>query len=425
MTSGLALAPWRQRFSPERILWIAGLGVAISLLGDLTLYVVLPTHVDEAGIALANVGLMLSANRLIRIVINSPYGVIIERIPRRRMAIPSLFLGALSSLLYTVPGFWSLLVGRLLWGMAWSGIWLSASTIALDISTDANRGRVVGRLQMWFFIGAGFSSLVGGFLTDWLGYRDTFKACFAITLIMALGWWLALPETQRRRADGTEHPSGPDPVAATSKTDDRQIMRLLITAIVLLGINWLIFLGILGAVLPLLLEERVGETVSLATIIIPLATFTGALAAGNQVVSLLASLGSGWLSDRSGQRWSLIVSALVLAIGSMALIAVGVGVVIVIATMVGAVATSVLQTQVMALVGDYTDPDRRGRVLGILYTVGDLGSAAGPLLAYALLPLIELEGIFWLATAILLLIMPWTLWVVRQESHPVRPQAIP
>ena len=121
MRSG-ALERRRQGFSHDRALFIIGLGVAISLLGDLTLYVVLPTHTRAAGIALADVGLMLSANRLIRIVINGPMGVLIERLPRRRIVIPALAIGALSSLLYTLPGFWTLLIGRLLWGTAWAGV---------------------------------------------------------------------------------------------------------------------------------------------------------------------------------------------------------------------------------------------------------------------------------------------------------------
>ena len=132
MTNG-ALAQYRQSFSHDRALFLIGLGVAISLLGDLTLYVVLPTHTRAAGIALADVGLMLSANRLIRILINGPAGVLIERWPRRRMVIPALFIGALSSLLYTIPGFWPLLIGRLLWGTAWAGVWLGASTMVLGM----------------------------------------------------------------------------------------------------------------------------------------------------------------------------------------------------------------------------------------------------------------------------------------------------
>ena len=416
-----ALAAWRQRLAPEWALHIVGLGVAISLLGDLTLYVVLPTHTKEAGIVLANVGLMLSANRLIRILINGPLGVLIERIPRRRIAVPSLFFGAISSLLYTVPGFWPLLIGRLLWGTAWAGIWLSASTMALDLSTFANRGRFVGRLQMWFFLGSGGAALAGGALTDWLGYHAALRVCSGITFSAALLWLLLLPETQ------PAHPSSPSPAAVPSQPGTPippPNKRLpLAVAIALLGVNWLIFIGILGAVLPLLLEERVGETVRIAGTIIYLSTFTGAMSAGSQALGLLASPLAGWLSDLTGNRWRLVLFALALGVASMALTAGGRGIVVVTAIMLSSIATSVLQTQVMTLVGDYAGENNRGRILGIINTIGDSGSAAGPLIAYALLPLVAIGGLFWLATGILLAALPAALWVARQEARGARLQS--
>lgn len=422
-----ALARRRQRFSPDQALWIIGIGVAISLLGDLTLYVVLPTHTEDAGIALANVGLMLSANRLIRIVINSPLGILIERTPRRRIAVPALFLGAFSSLLYTVPGFWPLLIGRLLWGMAWAGLWLSASTMALDISGGENRGRLIGRLQMWYFIGIGISSLIGGALTDWIGYTANFTVCAAITFAGAMFWWLLLPETYTGpdSPHDTAHPHSEESHPTTHPGQPSVLSLPLITAIVLLGVNWLIFLGVLGATLPLLLEERIGETIHVVGVLIPLATFTGALTASNQVLSLIASPFAGWLSDYTRKRWGLVIAALLLGVLATALTAVGGGVVIVTATMIGAVATSVLQTQVMTLVGDYTLTQQRGRILGILNTVGDIGSAAGPLLAYALLSTLELAGIFWIATGLLILVLPWTIWITRQENYLSRPVNTP
>lgn len=416
---GQRLTAWRQSLSPELVLHIAGLGVALSLLGDLTLYVVLPTRTNEAGIALADVGLMLSANRLIRIFLNSPYGMLIERIPRRRMAVPALFLGALSSLLYTVPGFWTLLIGRLAWGAAWAGVWLSASTMALDVSTERNRGRLIGRLQMWFFIGSGISSLLGGVLTDWLGYIATFRVCFVITMLAAVFWWLCLPETRTDHEPGASAVAGSD--RGTGRADAPQTVwkRPLVTAIALLGVNWLIFIGVFSAILPLLLEERIGESITALGFLIPLATFTGALAAGNQVLSLLASPMAGWLSDRTRQRWGLVIFALVLGTVAMGFTAIGYGVVVVLAALLGAVATSVLQTQVMTLVGDYTLAHQRGRILGVLNTVGDIGSAGGPLLAYALLPVIEISGIFWVSTLVLALMLPWTIWIARQEDRPL------
>jgi MFS family permease len=413
---------WRQRLSADQALLIIGLGVAISLLGDLTLYVVLPTHTGDAGIALANVGLMLSANRLIRIVLNGPLGVLIERIPRRRIAVPALFCGGLSSLLYTIPGFWPLLIGRLLWGVSWAGIWLSASTMALDLSTFANRGRFVGRLQMWFFIGSGGASLAGGVLTDWLGYLAALRVCSLVTLAAAVGWWLLLPETQPASAPVS---AGAPVVAPGTPLPPLRKRLPLGTAIALLGVNWLIFIGILGAVMPLLLEERIGETVQVAGAIIYLSTFTGALAAASQVLSLIASPLAGWLSDLSGERWRLVIGALALGVVAMVLTASGDGAVVVLAIMLGAIATSVLQTQVMTLVGDYGGDHNRGRILGIINTVGDVGSAAGPLIAYALLPLVSIGGLFWLATAILGAALPGAWWVARQEAQRMRLAQVP
>jgi MFS family permease len=203
------------------------------------------------------------------------------------------------------------------------------------------------------------------------------------------------------------------PTSAPSRGGDRRIA--LIIAVVLLGINWLIFLGILGAVLPLLLEDRTGESIALAGLIIPLATFTGALSAGDQFVSLVTSPLAGFLSDLTGQRWGLVVFALLLGVFALTLTAVGSGAVVVVATMAGAVTTSVLQTQVMTLIGDHSAGNQHGRILGILNTIGDVGSAAGPLLAYALLPLIGLGGIFWAAAVVLALMLPGASWMARRE----------
>jgi len=71
--------------SSRFILNLLGIGIAISLLGDATLYTVLP-HPDistQLGITLSMVGLLLGANRATRLVLNSPVGVLYDRMPRR------------------------------------------------------------------------------------------------------------------------------------------------------------------------------------------------------------------------------------------------------------------------------------------------------------------------------------------------------
>ena len=102
---------------------LLGIGTAISLLGDATLYTVLP-HPEisgQLGISLAMVGLLLGANRAIRLVVNGPVGILYDRMPRRGLLIASLLIGAGSSILYAISyGFWTMLLGRIFWGLAWS-----------------------------------------------------------------------------------------------------------------------------------------------------------------------------------------------------------------------------------------------------------------------------------------------------------------
>jgi len=412
---------WRQSLSPRITLAIIGLGVALSLAGDSTLYVVLATHTTAAGILLTDVGLMLSANRLVRLPINTPVGLLLERLPRRGVLVPALFLGGFSTLLYTIPGFWTLLLGRLLWGLAWAGVWLGASTAVLDLTDETNRGQFSGQLQSWFFLGVGLSSILGGLLTDQLGYSTALLICAGLTLSAALIWLIVLPETrpagQPGESTAREH-SPAHPLQA--QPEQGGATRTLFTAIGVLGLNWLIFMGLIGATLPLLLQERIGDSLLLFSLTIPLSTVTGTLTAASQGSGLLAAAAAGWLSDRSSRRWGLILMACVAGVLALVLIAVGGPGIVIAAVLLGASATSVMQTQVMTLIGDRAGA-RRGRLLGITNTIGDLGSALAPLLAYMLLPGIGLSGLFWLAAALLVCALPLIARASQTEWRPAQP----
>lgn len=79
----------------------------------------LPTHTAQAGITLSSVGFLLGVNRAVRILLNGPIGLACDRWPRRRLFVPAVFIGALSTAVYAAThGFWPLLTGRLLWGLA-------------------------------------------------------------------------------------------------------------------------------------------------------------------------------------------------------------------------------------------------------------------------------------------------------------------
>ena len=70
-------------------------------------------------------------------------------------------------------------------------------------------------------------------------------------------------------------------------------------------------------------------------------------------------------------------------------------------------------TTLIALVGDLADRSRPGVTMGSLATAGDIGSAAGPLLAYALLTIVNLQWVYLLCAMALTLAL---IVSVKQET---------
>ena len=138
------------------------IGTALSLSSDSSLYTVLATHTEAAGITLGMVGLLLSANRWVRLPLNPLAGLFIENARRRALFVPALFLGALSTAVYAMDlGYGAFLGARLLWGIAWVGIWVAGNTIVLDASPAESRGRWVGLFQTSFFLGMASGAILG------------------------------------------------------------------------------------------------------------------------------------------------------------------------------------------------------------------------------------------------------------------------
>jgi MFS family permease len=89
-----------------------------------------------------------------------------------------------------------------------------------------------------------------------------------------------------------------------------------------------------------------------------------------------------------------MAGGLTIGVVSMILIAWSTPAAILVGVSLGAVAGGSVQALVTALTGDLVNQEQRGQAIGLLHTVGDLGSAVAPPVAYALLPRIELSGVY-------------------------------
>ena len=399
--------------SPWRVLLPVGLGTGLSLMGDSSLYTVLPTHVAEAGVPLASVGILLSANRFIRLAFNVPTGILFDRGARRPLFVAALFLGAASTAIYALTqGFWPLLAGRLLWGVAWVGIWVGGNSIILDISRPHNRGRWVGLYQISFFLGASSGAILGGFLTDWLGYHQALGIGAALTLVGALIALLFLPETRGLSADLPNSPHD-QPHSSAGFPPRAELM----SAIGLLGVNRLVVAGMLMSTFGLLLLERIGDTIAIGGLVVGVATLTGLGLGLQALISMIAAPVLGALSDRRGSRWQVAAAGLTPGVAGLGLLALGPPLAILFGLPLTAISSGSNQGLATAIVGDITGARRQGRQLGWLFTTGDLASAVGPLLAYAVIPLFGLRSMY-LANAGLfaaMVLVAWR-WAARSKQ---------
>jgi MFS family permease len=370
---------------------------------------------------LASVGILLSANRWVRLVANGAVGWISDRWPRRRVFVPALFLGAVSTAIYALaPGFALFLLGRLLWGIAWSGIWVAGNAIVFDISGNADRGRWVGYYHISFFLGAASGSILGGLLTDWLGYSGAMGIAAGLTTLGAVVALLFLPETSQLKLEkvGGDTAVPPPSIAVSQKIE-------LSAAVGLLGVNRLVLAGILMSTFGLFLSQLFGDTVTLGSRSIGVATLTGLGLGTTALLNMVSAPLVGRLSDRIGNRWQVAVGSVVTGIVGFGLLALGLPFAILFGLPLTSISSGSNQGLSTALVGDLagdgqnTDRNRSGRYLGILFTVGDLGSAIGPPLAYALLPLWGIQGVYWLCVAVLGVMLLTVLWRNGQQAPPI------
>ncbi|MCJ7535281.1 MAG: MFS transporter, partial [Anaerolineales bacterium] len=87
-----------------------------------------------------------------------------------------------------------------------------------------------------------------------------------------------------------------------------------------------------------------------------------------------------------------------------------------------AVAGGSIQALMTTRTGDLVSQSQRGKAIGRLHTAGDLGSALGPITAYALLRWMPLNGLF-IICAVLYAFGAGLAWILyfRQRSFTIKP----
>jgi MFS family permease len=385
--------------------------VVLSLLGDNTLYTVLPNPeiAAQTGLSLTMVGVVLGINRLVRVVFNPLAGSLYDRMPRRGLMVASIGIAVLSTSFYALArGAELLLAGRVLWGLAWSGIWVGANTVALDCSDIGNRGRIAGRLQMWFFLGAAVSALAGGLFTDLLGYRSGLWLSSLLTFLAFLLWLGFLPETRTKQLSEAKPDSGLNPALPFPWS------QTLSASLPYFALRFAIA-GVLSATTILWLSQFVDGGVSVMGLAIPLATLTGSFVALRVLISMLSAPAAGSISDKLSRRWIVLTIALILGGAGLWLMSFPGLISALTGALLATISAGGIQGLVPATVGDCIGADQQSRALGIVFTVGDLGSALGPPLGLWMIGFIGLGGVYQMCAVLFIVIGGFAAWQASKE----------
>jgi MFS family permease len=177
-----------------------------------------------------------------------------------------------------------------------------------------------------------------------------------------------------------------------------------------------VYAGAIASTSILWLSNLFESGLSLRSFALPIATLTGVFVALRTITSMLSGPIAGNLSDRLGQRWGVIAALLVIGGIGTYLMGYRSAAIAIPGGFIAAIPGGGVQALIPALIGDRVQAEREGRALGVVYTIGDLGSALGPVLALGLIGSIGLASVYRICSALLIVLAVIALLRFRYES---------
>jgi MFS family permease len=396
--------------SPTRMVIVVGGTIGLCILGDSFLYGTLPIEAQNLNIALPLVGILLSVNRLVRLLSNTWASSIFEKFGPRRPFIFATILALFTTAIYGAGwGFTVFLLSRIGWGITWSAL-RQGGYQAVWTGGDKAKGKLMGMLWGMIRLGSAFSVLMGGYLRDRFGYRTGVLGITAVTS-------LAIPVALSIRWPSETHRASGSP--ASMRQGWREALK---TApgrrLLLAGFVHSAFEGILISTTSLFLAGRLGANPLFSGLGSRIGTIAGLLLAIRWTADMLFGPAIGTLSDRIGQARTLVLLAFILLISMVAVVS-STGVPLILCLSILFVASAGLLITLAALANGVALKAERPHIyVGIYATAVDAGAALGPLLAYFATSIISLGGQYILAAVLLILAITWFRLADRRQLAP-------
>lgn len=333
-----------------------------------------PQYVKLLGGGALEVGILFSSFVLTRALLATPFGNWSDRIGRKRLILIGSFLYALLAILFTIPEDWiGLIFVRGFQGVASAMVWPVSEALIIDSCPSTKRGESLGKIVMASNLGMVLGPFIGGGLyfvafnyLD-LSEQDSFKFPFYFTAVIALVGtalvWIKV--TDARNPEKGEHKISVSKLFRPDGVDSQGLLNLKVLYANAL-MEGFAFASI-GPLMAYYLPQKFDMEADLVAIVVGIAMGVGALFA----------YPAGRLSDRIGRK-KLFVWGSLLAFAGIMLIPFGWTLWIVIVFMsMRSLAWQVASPALRAMQADNVPENVRGRLIGLLESMSNLGSVMG------------------------------------------------
>ncbi|WP_459883071.1 MFS transporter [Halorubrum gandharaense] len=383
--------------------------------GGGVVFPILPNLGAVLGISAFMVGVILSANRWVRLVANAPAGALVDRFGTRKPFIYGLLIEGIATFGYVIallmppaeslrwladalpaftvgsvavtaetwvapiafvvaPETWFLLA-RILWGLGSAAVFATAYTIAADVSDSGSRGTNMGVVRGGITMGFPAGLVLGGVVSSLAGNVAAFVVAAIFALVASVvAYWL-VPET---------HVTTEGEKKSVKPWDVDTSVPAVTVGLVNFGLMFA-YIGALFATLVLFLGENEISLLGLD----PQGT-SGLFMAGTVISAATFMLVGGRISDTRESRTPILLVFLVVSFAGFLLLArAGSTVDLALACLFIGAGQGGTSGPMMALLADLTPEERMGRASGTNNVFGDIGGGLGPMVS---LPLIETLG---------------------------------
>ncbi|GAA0526140.1 Predicted arabinose efflux permease, MFS family [Halorubrum aquaticum] len=383
--------------------------------GGGVVFPILPNLGAVLGISAFMVGVILSANRWVRLVANAPAGALVDRYGTRKPFVAGLFIEGVATLGYVVaialppaesfrpvatglpaisvgsfavgsnewfaavalavaPETWFLLA-RVLWGVGSAAVFATAYTIAADVSDSGSRGTNMGVVRGGITMGFPAGLVLGGVVSSVAGNVAAFVVAAAFALLASVVAYRLVPETHVT-TDGEKQSVKPWDIDTSTPA--------VTVGLVNFGLMFA-YIGALFATLVLFLGETDISLLGLD----PQGT-SGLFMAGTVVSASVFMFAGGRVSDSRESRTPILLGFLVVSfVGFLLLARAGSSLELGVACIAIGAGQGGTSGPMMALLADLTPDERMGRASGTNNVFGDVGGGLGPMVS---LPLVESVG---------------------------------